>query len=67
MNTPPIVLVTGAAVRIGRAIAGEFARAGFRVVVHHHHSQAAAAALVAELEAAWPALLACARAALQSS
>ena len=51
----PIALVTGAAVRIGRAIAGEFARAGFRVIVHHHQSQDEAIALVAELEEGFPA------------
>lgn len=55
MTNRPIALVTGAAVRIGRAIAGELAKAGFRVAIHHHRSPAEAAALVAELEAAFPA------------
>jgi pteridine reductase len=55
MTNQPIVLITGAAVRIGRAIASEFARAGFRVVIHHHQSQAEATALAMDLEAAFPA------------
>jgi NAD(P)-dependent dehydrogenase (short-subunit alcohol dehydrogenase family) len=42
-------LVTGAAVRIGRAIALAFARAGARVVVHYRHAEAEAAQLLAEL------------------
>ena len=55
MTPKPIVLVTGAAVRIGRAIATEFAKSGFRAVIHHHRSQIEARELVAELEARFPA------------
>jgi len=44
------VLITGAAVRIGRGIALAMARAGAAVAVHYHRSEAEAAALLAELE-----------------
>ena len=43
-------LVTGAARRVGRAIARELASRGMHVVVHYHTSQAEAAAAVAEFE-----------------
>ena len=43
-------LVTGAARRVGRAIALELGARGAHVVVHHHTSTAEAAATVAELE-----------------
>lgn len=43
------VLVTGAARRIGAAIARAVARDGHRIVVHHFHSVGKAEALVAEL------------------
>lgn len=46
------VLITGGAVRIGRAISLAFARRGARVVVHCHRSIAAAEALLGELPAA---------------
>lgn len=42
-------LVTGAGRRIGRAIAGELAAAGYRVLVHCHRSRDEAQALVDEL------------------
>jgi pteridine reductase len=48
------VLVTGAARRLGAAIARGLHAAGASVVVHHRHSSAEAAALVAELNAARP-------------
>jgi NAD(P)-dependent dehydrogenase (short-subunit alcohol dehydrogenase family) len=48
----PVVLVTGAAQRIGRLIALELAQAGWAVAVHYRHSDAAAAQLVAQIRAA---------------
>jgi len=45
-------LVTGAARRLGRAIARRLARAGCAVVVHYHRSHAEALALVSEIQAA---------------
>ena len=48
----PVVLVTGAAKRLGRCIALDLARHGFDVAVHYRHSQADALATVAELQAA---------------
>jgi NAD(P)-dependent dehydrogenase (short-subunit alcohol dehydrogenase family) len=48
---PGTVLVTGAARRLGRVIALDFARRGWRVGVHYHASAAAASALVAQIEA----------------
>jgi NAD(P)-dependent dehydrogenase (short-subunit alcohol dehydrogenase family) len=44
-------LVTGAARRIGRALALEAAKAGYDVVVHHHHSAAEAEGVREEIEA----------------
>lgn len=44
----PVALVTGAAHRIGAAIAKQLHQAGFRVVVHCHHSLDSATYLVAE-------------------
>jgi len=46
---PRAALVTGAAHRIGRAIALGLARDGWAVAVHHHSSGPAAGALVAEI------------------
>jgi pteridine reductase len=46
------VLITGAARRVGAAVARCLHSAGANVVIHHHHSGEAAHALVAELEAA---------------
>lgn len=45
------VLVTGSARRIGRVIALDLARHGWRVAVHHHRSAEDAEAVVAEIEA----------------
>jgi pteridine reductase len=45
-------LVTGAARRVGRAIAEELAHAGCRVIVHHAHSDAEAAQVAASLPGA---------------
>lgn len=47
----PTVLITGAARRIGRAIALDFARAGWQVGVHYRRSRAEAESLVAEIRA----------------
>lgn len=46
---PPCVLVTGAARRIGRAIALDLAANGWTVAVHYHRSTAAAAEVVATI------------------
>jgi len=48
------ILITGAAVRIGRAIAFGLARAGATVAIHYHHSEQAAEELLAELLAMSP-------------
>lgn len=45
------MLVTGAARRIGAAIARHLAGQGWRVAIHHHHSPGEAEALAAELGA----------------
>ena len=42
----PVVLITGAARRIGRALALDLAAHGWAVAVHHHHSADDAAAVV---------------------
>jgi NAD(P)-dependent dehydrogenase (short-subunit alcohol dehydrogenase family) len=44
------VLVTGAALRLGRAIALDLAKHGWRIGVHHHTSGAEAQSLVEEIE-----------------
>lgn len=49
MSHRPVVLITGAARRIGRAMALELARAGHDVAVHYRQSGEEAQALVAEL------------------
>ncbi len=53
-NAGRVALVTGAAQRIGAAIARELHRAGCRVLVHYRSSAAAAEQLVQELEALRP-------------
>lgn len=52
MSDRPVVLVTGAAQRLGRAIALELAAQGWAVAVHYRGSAAAAAETVAEARAA---------------
>ncbi len=52
MSQGPVVLVTGAAQRIGRCIALDLAAQGWRVAVHYRHSAAAAAQTVADVLAA---------------
>jgi NAD(P)-dependent dehydrogenase (short-subunit alcohol dehydrogenase family) len=49
-SEPRHALVTGAARRIGRAIALDLARHGWPVTIHHHHSESEARALAAEIE-----------------
>ncbi|MES2889462.1 MAG: SDR family oxidoreductase [Pseudomonadota bacterium] len=51
MSRPPVVLVTGAARRLGREIALTLARGGYDVAVHYRHSQADALDTVAALQA----------------
>ncbi|HEY1391908.1 MAG TPA: short-chain dehydrogenase, partial [Methylibium sp.] len=40
MSPRPVVLVTGAAKRLGREIALELARAGCDLALHYRHSEA---------------------------
>jgi NAD(P)-dependent dehydrogenase (short-subunit alcohol dehydrogenase family) len=49
MSARPVVLVTGAAQRLGRVIALELARRGHDIALHFHHSADAAVATLAEL------------------
>lgn len=49
MSAAPVALVTGAARRIGAALARALHADGMRVLVHHRDSEADASALVAEL------------------
>lgn len=46
---PPTALITGGAVRVGRALARALAEDGYRVVVHYGGSAAEAESLVAEI------------------
>ena len=48
---PRVALVTGAAKRVGRIIAGRLARSGWTVALHYNGSESAAAKAVAEIEA----------------
>jgi pteridine reductase len=49
---PPTALITGAAVRVGRALALALAEDGHRVIAHYGRSESEAASLVAEIHAA---------------
>lgn len=49
-----VILITGAAKRIGAAISRHLHQRGFRLVLHYHHSGAAATALQTELNAKRP-------------
>ena len=51
-SEPPTAIVTGAAVRIGRAIALRLAASGARVAIHYHTSAAEAEQTVADCRAA---------------
>lgn len=51
-NKPPCVLITGAAKRLGRAIALRLAAAGYGVALHYRHSAAEAAQTLADCQAA---------------
>ena len=51
VQAPETALITGAAQRIGRAMALDLADAGWRVAVHYNGSRTAAEALVAEIAA----------------
>lgn len=61
MNHAPVILVTGAARRVGAAIARTLHAAGSRVVLHYRSADREAAALAAELNAARPDSVACVR------
>ncbi|MCC2666097.1 MAG: family oxidoreductase [Gammaproteobacteria bacterium] len=50
-SAAPVVLITGAALRIGRCIALTMAQRGWDVVVHFNHSEQEAGVLVAEITA----------------
>ena len=62
MNSSPVVLVTGAARRVGAEIARTLHAAGACVMLHYRTSAAEAEALAVELNRARPASAACARA-----
>lgn len=51
MSSRPVVLVTGAARRVGRAIALDLAAQGYDVAVHYHRSAREAEATLADLRA----------------
>ncbi|HUH38306.1 MAG TPA: pteridine reductase [Spongiibacteraceae bacterium] len=53
-DKPPVVLITGAAKRIGQACVRWFHRHSYRVAVHHRAADGAADALVSELNRARP-------------
>lgn len=51
LSTPPAVLITGGALRLGAALCESFAAAGWRVICHYNHSVDAAQALQRDLQA----------------
>ncbi|HPU79302.1 SDR family NAD(P)-dependent oxidoreductase, partial [Accumulibacter sp.] len=59
------ILVTGAARRVGSAIARALHATGANILVHYHLASEAAAALVAELNLARPSSAACLQADLR--
>src|SRR5258708_27643608 len=52
VNSRPVALITGAAKRIGAAIARALHAAGYDLALHYRHSRAEMETLCAELEAA---------------
>jgi len=62
MSVPPVVIVTGAARRVGAAIVRQLHAAGARVVLHYRASAAEAVQLAAELNALRPDSAACVQA-----
>jgi len=60
----PVALITGAAKRIGAAVARRFHTEGYRVIIHYNGSHAEAEALAAELNAARANSAHCVQAAL---
>ncbi|MBR9858717.1 MAG: pteridine reductase [Gammaproteobacteria bacterium] len=50
----PVVLITGAAKRIGAEISRHLHQQGYRLVLHYHRSEAVATALMQELNSARP-------------
>ncbi|MFA6814673.1 MAG: SDR family oxidoreductase [Lentisphaeria bacterium] len=50
MPDQPTLFITGAAKRIGAAIARSFAQKGWRVIIHYHHSRQEAETLQRELQ-----------------
>lgn len=61
MNQAPVILITGAARRVGAAIARTLHGAGADVVLHYRSATGAAESLAAELNAARPASVLCVR------
>lgn len=55
MNHERVVMITGAARRVGAQTARTLHGAGWRVVIHHHRSTGEAHALVESLNALRPA------------
>lgn len=49
MDTPPLALVTGAAMRIGACISEQLHQEGYNLILHYRRSDAAATALAARL------------------
>ena len=55
-NSAPLAVITGAAHRIGKAIAVELAHCGYTIGLHYHHSEAAARQTADQLRAAGAAV-----------